>query len=45
MPKTLFHEKMTKAEQDFVPMLDQHKKLVKRNLFGSTEEEETKVEV
>ena len=42
----LFHEKITKAEQDFVPMLDQRKNFAERNLFGSSEErEETKVEV
>ena len=41
----LFHEQNTKAEQDFVPMLDQRKNFADRNLFGSTEEEETKVEV
>ena len=42
----LFHEKITKAEQDFVPMLEQRKNFAERNLFGSSEErEETKVEV
>ena len=45
VPKMLFHEQNTKAEQDFVPMLDQKKNFADRNLFGSTEEEETKVEV